>query len=67
MKANSLRKLNIYMRPEQKATMQLAAARAGMSVSAWGGSIVHAAFGDADGAERTAPPTPKRPRQAEKK
>jgi hypothetical protein len=67
MKTEPLRKLNIYMRPEQKATMQLAAARAGMSVSAWGRSIVHAALGEADGAEQTAPPTPKRPRQAEKK
>lgn len=36
MKTEPLRKLNIYMRPAQKAALQLAATRAGMSVSVWG-------------------------------
>jgi predicted HicB family RNase H-like nuclease len=47
MKTEALRKFNIYMRPEQKAAMQIAAAKAGMSVSAWGRRTVHAALAEA--------------------
>lgn len=44
MKTDPLRKRNIYVRPEQKAAIQLAAANAGMSVSAWGRSLIDAAL-----------------------
>ena len=60
MKAEPLRKLNIYMRPEQKAALQLVAANAGMSVSAWGRSMVHAALSEAGvAAHQTAHPADK--------
>lgn len=48
MPIKPLRKMNLYMRPEQKAAMQLAAAQAGMSVSAFGRSIVYAVLGRVD-------------------
>lgn len=64
MKSTPLRKLNLYMRPEQKAALQQAAANAGMSVSAWSRQLVQAALVKQDQKAQpttdpyTAPPTP---------
>ena len=61
MKAEPLRKLNIYMRPKQKAALQLVAANAGMSVSAWGRSMVHTALAEAPPATHQTAHAPEKP------
>ena len=48
MPIKPLRQMNLYMPLKQKASMQVAAAQAGMSVSAFGRSIVYAALGKVD-------------------
>ena len=67
MPTKPLHKLNIYMRPEKKGAMQLAAAQAGMSVSAWGRSIVYAALGKVDeGGHKTPQKTEKQALNSQK-
>jgi len=60
MSTKPLRKLNIYMQPEQKAALQLTAARAGVSVSAFGRNIVYAALETVDPNPHESPGKPEK-------